>query len=198
VENAENFVRFQCGKWLEDGRPIRMNCYPLPDENSVVEDFSRIFYIMEAMCWTHFASKNEEVRQMIANKLKLWIFGSAGILKQWPPNSLWFYPLNQELPSGMVSSRQGIAPMWESAKGCGIPHLFSYYLNHIEDSAELREYFEKGVNFLANPLLALTLGVAGNPDNPWGYYAAQSIGFAGLNLAEAVSPSSVFQCIANK
>jgi len=195
IENAENFIRFQATKWLEDGRPIRMNCYPVPEENSIIEDFSRIFYVLESMCWIHYASDNEEVRSLIEEKLKLWIFGPCGILQQFPAHAKWFQQTNKPLPEGYVSSRSQVRPMWEYAKCCAIPSLFSYYLNHIEDNAELRECYEKAIQFLSNPLQAITVGVAGDPDAPMGYFTVQATGFAGLSLAEAVCPDSTFSCI---
>ena len=199
MENAEGFMRYQAGKWLDDGRPIRMNCYPLPEDNSVVEDFSRIFYIFESMCWMHCASKNEEMRRLIEEKLHLWLFGPCGILRQLPPYAPWFLTISKPVPEGMVSSRNGqVRLMWEYAKCCAIPYLFSYYLRCIEDNAELRADFDKCVRFLAHPLHALTLGVAGDPDTPMGFFAVQATGFAGLSLAESICPGAAFTCISGK
>lgn len=195
MENAESFIRFQCSRWLSDGRPIRMDCYPVLSENSVVEDFSRIFYIMEAMCWTHYASQNAEVRSMIEEKLKLWLFGEQGILSQWPLDRLWFAIAPTEIPPDMTSSRSGIEATWELAKSAGIPYLFSYYLNHIEDSPELRDYLKRGEKFLSHPLKARYCCVGVAPDEPSGIYALQAAGFAGLSLAEMVSPGCVFHSV---
>ncbi|MBE6930498.1 MAG: hypothetical protein E7463_09485 [Ruminococcaceae bacterium] len=198
VENAENFIRWQAGHWLEDGRPIRFNCYPEPEAGTFIDDFSRIFYVMESMCWIHYASKNEEVRKLIEEKLKAWIFGSCGILTQFPSNALWFQQTSLPGPDGLVSSRREARTMWEYAKCTAIPSLFSYYLNNIEENAQLRETYEKAIRFLSNPLHAVTIGVAGDPNAPMGYFAVQATGFAGLSLAEAIRPGSSFSCIGGK
>ncbi len=198
IENAEKFALFQCGKWLKDGRPIRMNMYPTPNEDTVIEDYSRIFYVFEAMCWTHFASRNEEVRKTIADTLKLWLFGECGILKQWQKGTGWLHfgpPHFFPAPEGKRSTFfDGILP-WQLAKSCAIPHLFSYYLNHIEESAELREYMEEGVRFLSHPLHAYSLGVCTEPEFINGLYSVQATGFAGLSLAEAIEPGIVFKSV---
>lgn len=197
MENAENFALFQCReKWLPDGRPIRMNCYPHPDEDSLIDDYSRIFYLFEALCWVHFASRNEEVRSVIAATLKNWIFGECGILRQWTKGMGWFrfsapgFPL----PAGKVGTFDSAPSLpWQLAKSAAIPHLFSYYLNHIEDSAELREYFDEGIRFLSHPLRARSLGIGLESGLACSTCAVQATGFAGLSLAEAVRPDSVFQ-----
>lgn len=88
--------------------------------------------------------------------------------------------------------------MWEYAKCCAIPSLFSYYLNNIEENAQLRETYEKSIRFLSNPLHAVTVGVAGDPKSPMGYFTVQATGFAGLSLAESIQPGSTFSCIGGK
>jgi hypothetical protein len=197
MENAENFALFQCReKWLPDGRPIRMNCYPLPEEDSLIDDYSRMFYLSEALCWVHHASRREEVRSVIAATLKNWIFGECGILKQWTKGMGWFrfsspgFPL----PSGKVGTFDTVPSLpWQLAKSAAIPHVFSCYLNHIEESAELREYFEEGVRFLSHPLRARSLGIGIEPGLSCSTCSVQATGFAGLSLAEAVRPDSAFQ-----
>ena len=137
--------------------------------------------------------------RLIEEKLHLWLFGPCGILRQLPPYAPWFLTISKPVPEGMVSSRNGqVRLMWEYAKCCAIPYLFSYYLRCIEDNAELRADFEKCVRFLAHPLHALTLGVAGDPDTPMGFFAVQATGFAGLSLAESICPGAAFSCISGK
>lgn len=197
MENAENFALFQCReKWLPDGRPIRMNCYPVPDEDTLMDDYSRIFYLLEALCWVHYATQSEEVRSVIEATLKNWIFGECGILRQWTKGMGWFrfsapgFPL----PPGKTGTFNSVPSMpWQLAKSAAIPHLFSYYLNHIEPSAELREYFEEGVQYLSHPLHARSLGICIEPGFPSSTCAVQATGFTGLSLAEAIRPDCVFQ-----
>lgn len=197
MENAENFALFQCReKWLPDGRPIRMNCYPVPDEDSVIDDYSRIFYLSEALCWVHHASRNGEAKSVIAATLQNWIFGECGILKQWTKGMGWFRFSSPGFPppAGKVGTFDtAVSLPWQLAKSAGIPHVFSYYLNHIGESAELREYLDEGVRFLSHPQRARSLGIGLEAGLSCSTCAVQATGFAGLSLAEAVRPDSVFR-----
>lgn len=87
IENAERLISAQLPQWLPDGRPLNMSCYPLPRKD-IIDDYARIFYLLEGMCWTHYASKNKELKNAIATRLKEWIFGKKGILTQW--DCSWF------------------------------------------------------------------------------------------------------------
>lgn len=202
MENAENFALFQCReKWLPDGRPIRMNCYPMPDEDTIIDDYSRIFYLFEALCWIHYVSRNEEVKSVITSTLKNWIFGECGILKQWTKGNGWFRfsAAGFPFPDGKTGTFNSVPSMpWQLAKSTAIPHLFSYYLNHIEESAELREYFEEGIQFLSHPLRAYALGVGAEAGLANSTCAVQATGFAGLSLAEAIRPDCSFQAFGIK
>ena len=192
IENAERAIRFQCSKWLPDGRPINLNCYPLPSEEVLV-DYGHSFYLLEGMCWTHFASKNEEVKELIATRMTEWIFGQEGLLAQW--SGSWFNYMARcwQVPPGeMKLSRSGIRLGWEMAKSNAIIHCFLYYLNHIEDNPALREKVELGVKYLTHPLKARMSGVVSDPEESYGAFAVQATGFAGLSLAEAIQPDIVF------
>lgn len=210
IENAERLMSFQTTQWLPDGRPMNLSCYPLPGKN-IVEDYGRIFYLLEGMCWTHFASKNEEVRNAISARLKEWIFNEKGILSQWtgswfnfnaaahPPTimqnaSVDYKSCQSENPEDYIpSSRLGIRLHWELAKSNGIIHAFLYYLDNIEDNPVLREKTELGIKFLSNPLKARMSGVASDPEESYGAFAVQAAGFAGLSLAQAIKTNIVFE-----
>lgn len=195
VENAERAMKFQCGQWLPDGRPINLDCYPLP-RKTALNDYGHSFYLLEGMVWTHAVSTNEEIRALIAKRLTEWIFGKEGLLSQWRGN--WFnfqivaYPPDWEVEPTLPMSRMGIRPGWDLAKSNGIPHELLYYLNHVEDKPELREKVEAGIKFLSHPLKARMSGVCSDPEESYGSFAVQSTGFAGLSLAEAVRKDSVF------
>jgi hypothetical protein len=192
IENAERCIEFQCSKWLNDGRPIFMNCYPEPFEQ-VLEDYSHSFYLLEGMCWTHYVSKNKRIRDMIEKRMREWLFNDKGLLSQWA--SSWFSfqtPYMPPLSGEMISSRRGLRLGWELAKSNGIPHTFLYYLNHIEDNPCLRKKVELGLKYLSNPLKARMSGVASEPEESYGMFAVQATGFAGLSLAEASKMDSVF------
>lgn len=196
VANAERCMKFQCAQWLPDGRPINLNCYPLPSKQAT-NDYGHIFYLLEGMCWTHYASKDAEVRALIEKRLREWIFGNAGLLTQWRKS--WFnfqmsgYPADWEADGcGLNMSRLGIRPGWELAKSNGILHAFLYYLNHVEENPQLREKVDLGLRFLSHPLKARMSGVASDPEETYGQFADQATGFAGLSLAEGIRKDSVF------
>lgn len=195
VENAERCIRFQCEHWLPDGLPINFNCYPRPSQ-SRLNDYGHTFYLLEGMCWTHFASKNGEVRSLIEKRMTEWIFGEAGILSQWRDS--WLnHQMTAHGPWGdeMRMSREGIRPGWELAKSNGILHALKYYLRHVDDDARLKEKVDLGVKYLAHPLKARMSGVCSDPDESYGDFAVQATGFAGLSLAEAIRPDAVFESV---
>ncbi len=195
VQNAERCMRFQCDQWLPDGRPINLDCYPLP-RKTAMNDYGHSFYLIEGMCWTHRASKSSETRSIIEKRLTEWIFGKEGLLSQWRES--WFNfqttaypPESGELPM----SRLWLRPGWELAKSNGIPHAFFYYLRHVNDEPKLREKVERGVRYLSHPLKARMSGVCSDPEESYGSFAVQAAGFAGLTLAEAVKQDSVFDSV---
>lgn len=202
IEKAEAQMSFQATQWLPDGRPINLTYFDAPAKMAI-EDYSRIFYLLEGMCWTHFASKNNEVKKVIADRLKHWIFGEKGILSQW--SGSWFgfnnpaQPLDSWLlarppeSNEMPSSRLGIRFTWEMAKANGIIHGLFYYLDNVEDDPSLREKVESGVKYLSHPLKARMSGVASDPKESYGAFAVQSTGFAGLSLAQAIKKNAVFE-----
>ncbi len=191
IENAERCAGFQCGKWLDDGRPIFMNCYPLTEQ--ALDDYSHSFYLLEGLCWTHYVSKNKKLKDLIGKRLSEWIFSERGLLSQWSASWFSFQNPYREVPGDELdSSRRGLRPGWEQAKSNGIPHTFLYYLNHIDDNPVLREKTELGLKYLSHPLKARMSGVASDPEESYGMFAVQSAGFAGLSLAEAVKADSVF------
>ncbi len=195
VENAERCCEFQCSKWLDDGRPIFLNCYPTPFEQSL-DDYSHSFYLLEGMCWTHRVSENPEIKKLIEKRLTEWIFSKKGLLSQWDKS--WFLfqnPYRPPLPGEMQSSRCGLRLGWELAKSNGIIHTFLYYLNHIDENPELRKTVDAGLKYLSHPLKARMSGVASDPEESYGMFAVQSAGFAGLSLAEAIRKDVVFTLV---
>ncbi len=200
IENAERFAMFQCKNWHENGIPIRFNVYPVPEHQSLIGDHGRIFYLMEALMWTHRVSENPEVKGKIEERLRQWL--DADILKRWPEEREWFdmnklYLIQtQKEPLGEWgdSANDGLRFYWQAAKCCAIPHLLSYYVNHIEDRPEIRKRVENAGKFLSNPLKARMYAVMADDVEP--DFCMQATGFAGLTLAEAVESDSVFQSIA--
>ena len=194
VENAERCMKFQLANWLPDGRPINFDCYPVPRQTSL-NDFGHSFYLLEGMCWTHCASTNDEVRVLIETRMTEWIFGAEGLLSQWRDSWFNFQITSHppESPGELPMSRMWIRPGWELAKSNGILHAFLYYLNHIHDDPRLREKVELGLLYLSHPLKARMSGVCTEPEESYGCFAVQATGFAGLSLAEAIRPDSVFR-----
>lgn len=195
VGDAERCAAFQCSKWLDNGLPLFLNCYPWIREQ-FLDDYGHSFYLLEGMCWTHYASKNKEVKASLEKRMGEMIFGKAGLLSQWQYS--WFsfanafQPAPLDQPDIMVSSRAGLAHGWELAKSNGIPHAFLYYLNHIEDNPELRAKTELGLKYLSHPLKARMSGVAAEVEESYGKYAMQAAGFAGLSLLESLKKDIVF------
>lgn len=193
IENAERFAMFQCNHWHPCGVPIRFNLYPEPDAHSLIGDYSRIFYLLEGLIWTHYVSTNEEVRNKIAERLTEWL--EKDLLKRWPDNRIWF-DMNKSTLRHIEhgdygdSANDSVGFYWQSAKCCGIPHLLKYYVNHIEDRADWRSRIEKGEKFLCNPLHAMTLAVMAEEVEP--VFCMQATGFAGLSVASAVDPDCIF------
>jgi hypothetical protein len=196
VGNAERCMEFQCSKWLDNGLPLFLNCYPWIREQAL-DDYGHSYYLLEGMCWTHYVSRNKKVRALLEKRMSEMIFGKAGLLSQWDKS--WFsftntfQPLPLERPSSdMVSSRAGATHGWELAKSNGIMHTFLYYLNHIEENPELRGKTELGLKYLSNPLKARMSGVAAEIEEGYGKFAMQATGFAGLSLLEGITKDSVF------
>ena len=195
VRNAEGFAMFQCEHWHSSGSPIRFNVYPQPSRNTLMGDFSRIFYCMEGLIWTHYVSKDEKVRTRIAERLTEWI--EKDLLKRWPDDRDWFdmnrsFILNRNCEMGDYGdSSTGVRFYWQAAKCCAIPHLFSYYVNHIEDRADIRTRVERSGMYLSNPLKARMLAVMAEDVEP--DFCMQATGFGGLTVAEAAEPDSVFK-----
>lgn len=193
IEKAEALMSFQTTEWLPDGRPLNLTYFQAPAKQAI-EDYARIFYLLEGMCWTHFASKNKEVKTRIADRLRQWIFGGKGILTQWDGSFFGFNnPGHPPEPGEFPSSRLGLRFTWEMAKANGIIHALIYYLDNIEDNPGLREKVDQGVRYLSHPLKARMSGVASDPDESYGAFAVQSTGFAGLSLAQAVKTNVVFE-----
>ncbi len=189
VENAERCMTFHCSKWTDedDGRPIYFDCYPLPSEKTL-SDFGHSFYLLEGMCWTHFASNNADVKSILEDRLKMFIFGPKGLLSQWGDS--WFNFMVKATAAD--DTRFKLRLGWEMAKSNGIMHCFLYYLNHIEDNEILREKVNLGLKYLTHPLKSRMSGVMSDPEESYGAFAVQSTGFAGLSLAEAIKADSVF------
>ncbi|OGO83324.1 MAG: hypothetical protein A2Y21_02125 [Clostridiales bacterium GWC2_40_7] len=203
VENAESCIKFQCENWFcdDDGRPVNFDSYrPVGDTGGdariALEDFGHSFYLLEGMCWTHSASKNEEIKKLIESKLKIWIHGKRGLLSQWGDS--WFnfmvaaYPWQKGTGDPPTSRQSGIRIGWEMAKSNGIMQCFQYYLNNIDDSPRLREKVELGLKYLTAPIKCRMSGVMSDPDESYGAFAVQSTGFAGLSVSEAVEKNSSF------
>ena len=195
VRNAEGFAMWQCDNIHESGVPIRYNLYP-PSSDSLIGDFSRIFYMMEAFCWVHHVSTDKEVRSRIEKMMKKWI--DADILPRWPENLNWF-DMNKatlRVPKGaFTDSGLGVRFYWQAAKCCGIPSLLQYYVDHMYDDPEIRKRCKRGFTYLSNPLNARLLAVMAEDAVP--DFCLQATGFAGLTVAEAVREGSTFEVFGN-
>jgi hypothetical protein len=200
VANAERCMKFQCSKWLDNGLPLFLNCYPWIREQ-ILDDYSHSYYLLEGMCWTHYVSKDPETRAILEKRMGEMILGPAGLLTQWKASwfsfSNTFQPAPLDQPDMMVSSRAGVTHGWELAKSNGIIHTFLYYLNHIKDEPALREKTELGLKYLSHPLKARMSGVASEIEEGYGRYAMQAAGFAGLSLLEGIKKDVVFDLNAN-
>ena len=193
IHNAEKFAMFQCDNWHKSGVPIRFNLYPTPTADSFCGDYSRIYYLFEALAWTHYASRDQKVRDRIAQRLKQWI--DADLIRRWPENRDWF-DMNKTWcqvhdPDYKDSSADGyIRFYWQACKAAGMSGLLSYYVNNIEDRADLRDRVTRGGKYLCNPLKARMLAVMADDVEP--DFCVQATGFGGLGVAEALKPSSTF------
>ncbi len=195
IETAENAIRFQCNHWLDDGRPINFDSYSYPHEQ-VLTDFGHTFYLLEGMTWTHSVTKDEELKKLIEERMRQWIFGEKGILTQWGDSWFNFMVVAvpwEKLPEGMIASRMShIRLGWEMAKSNGIISQFLYYLDNIEDNPVLREKTERALKYLCHPLKCRASGVMSDPEESYGAFAVQSTGFAGLSLSQAIKKNSVY------
>lgn len=203
IKNAERCMKFQCENWFDDddGRPVNLDGYSSSGDVSggrrvALDDFGHSFYLLEGLCWTHSASKNDEIKKLIEHKIKVWLHGKRGLLSQWSDS--WFdfmvtaHPW-WEVPGSPESSRvASIRIGWEMAKSNGIMQCFQYYLNNIEDDPKLREKVELGLQYLSHPLMCRMSGVMSDPDQSYGAFAVQATGFAGLSMSEAIEKNSSF------
>jgi hypothetical protein len=197
IENAENFALFQCANWHEAGIPIRFNVYPLPEHKALIGDYGRIFYMLEALCWTHFVSNKDDVRTTIAGRIRQWLH--ADILQRFPLERSWFdlnkLYLRQVVKAPMDgwedSADDGLRFYWQVAKCCAIPHLLAYFCNHIEEQEDIRLRVQKAGHYLSHPLKARMCAVMADDVEP--EFCMQATGFAGLSVAEALAGDSPFQ-----
>ena len=88
------------------------------------------------------------------------------------------------------SSTDGVRFYWQASKAAGMSGLLSYYVNSIEDRADLRDRVERGGKYLCNPLKARMLAVMADDVEP--DFCMQATGFGGLGVAEALAPNSTF------
>ena len=192
IHNAEKFAMFQCDHWHKTGVPIRFNVYPTPGTDRFCDDFSRIYYLFEALSWTHYVSRDPKVRARIAQRLKEWI--DADLIRRWPENRDWF-DMNkcrcQVDDEEVYKACEVVRFYWQACKAAGMSGLLSYYVNNIEDRADLRSRVERGGRYLCNPLKARMLAVMADDVEP--QFCMQATGFGGLGVAEALKPSSTFE-----
>ena len=191
IRNAEGFAMFQCDNVHEVGVPYRFNVYP-PERNALIGDFSRIFYMMEAFCWVHHVSTNQEVRTRIGNMMKKWI--DVDIITRWPDDYNWFN-MNRAyllLPIGDYQDTYDdrLRFYWYAAKCAGIPSLLQYYVDNIYDDPAVRERCARGFQYLSNPLNARLLSILADDAVP--DFCLQATGFGGLTVAEGVKQGSTF------
>jgi hypothetical protein len=189
IQKAEDCMRFQCSQWLTEGdcRPIYFECDQV-DINKTLTDLGNTFYLLEGLCWTHHVSCNAEIKKLIEDRLRIWIFEEKGLLTLW--NNHWFD--FRQTPGKYPISGDINWIWWELAKSNGIIHCFLYYLNNIAEVPELREKVEKGIRYLMDPCMARMSGVMAEPEEFYGKYALQATGFAGLSIAEHIFKNCVF------
>ena len=191
IRNAEGFAMFQCDNIHPSGVPIRYNLYPKASCDSLIGDFSRIFYMMEAFCWVHYVSSDTEVRSRIEKMMEKWI--NADILPRWPENHDWF-DMNKatlRVPhEGYTDSGIGIRFYWQAAKCCAIPSLLQYYVDNMVDDPEVRKRCARGAQYLSHPLKARMLAVMAEDVVP--DFCLQATGFAGLTVAEGIKNGATF------
>ena len=192
VRNAERFAMFQCDNIHESGVPIRYNLYPTATNDSLIGDFSRIFYMMEAFCWTHYVSSDTEVRNRIADMMKKWI--DADIITRWPDNFDWFDMNKASLRINWGEYKDSFSEKlrfyWYASKCCGIPSLLQYYVDNMHDDAEIRKRCKQGAAYLSHPLKARMLAVMAEDVVP--DFCLQATGFAGLTVAEGIQTGATF------
>lgn len=197
-DEAEACAKFLCKYWGEDGLPLNLSVYPLP-RREMIDDYGRIFYLMEGLCWAHSVSDDNEVKSQIERRLKEWLHAPSGVLSRWQGS--WF-DFNRMCDVGLPeygyspirSSKIGIRLFWEMAKATAIPHLLAYYSRNIEDDPEIKEKVELGVEFLLDPGKARMTGIMSDSAESYGKFALQATGFGGLSLVEAIAPGTVFSC----
>jgi len=197
IHNAEKFAMFQCDNWHKSGVPIRFNLYPTPSSDTYCQDFGRVYYLFEALAWTHYVSRDQTVRARIAERLKQWI--DADLILRWPENRDWF-DMNKtrcqvDCPE-VWNAYEPVRFYWQACKAAGMSGLLSYYVNNIEDRADLRSRVERGGKYLCNPLKARMLAVMADDVEP--QFCVQATGFGGLSVAEALKPSSTFEVYKTK
>jgi len=191
IHNAEKFAMFQCDNWHKSGVPIRFNLYPTPSSDTYCQDFGRVYYLFEALAWTHYVSRDQTVRARIAERLKQWI--DADLIRRWPEGRDWFDMDKNRCwvdDKEVWNAYEPVRFYWQACKAAGMSGLLSYYVNNIEDRADLRDRVTRGGKYLCNPLKARMLAVMADDVEP--DFCVQATGFGGLGVAEALKPSSTF------
>ncbi len=195
-KTAEDAISLLCDSWNENGENLNWifdGTYPGYDHYQNVLEFGDGFYTMEALSAALAISSNQELRAKIFNCLKLYLFGSKGILRFLDTAPWW-----------------PVQNIWNNSKSAGNPILLGDFLEYgkelgatndeLERCEKLLSQIEK---FLCTPKFSVQIGVmAKDPpaELPFRTHSIQSpsgcavaaTGFAGLSFANMIKPGIIY------
>jgi len=175
LDIATRAAQFLLANWLEDGRPIHHRWNSPTKAPQPVTSFGDIYYAHGGIQWVFHHSPDPAFRKAVERVYRWHIFGEQGLL-QARENAVW-WPLGHP---------------WSNAKATATPCVLMLTHREFGKSEALATAIHRAIAFLATPAHQRQVGVMTDPAMPWSRYTVEATGFAGLSLAERVSPGVVF------
>lgn len=196
IRIAEQAACFLAEQWNDDGRlwnHIYQGTYPGHDHYQDVREFGDGLYTLETICAVLAISKERVVRVKLFGALKKYLFGSSGLLNLKGGAAWW--PLQNN---------------WHNSKSTALPLLLQTFVQYgrelgatDEELHAAEETFLDCRAFLCLPSSAKLLGVAADDTDraypfashsiqSWTGCSAAATGFAGIALAQMISPGIAF------
>jgi hypothetical protein len=193
---AEEAALYLAENWNPDGRlwnHIYKGTYPGHDHYQDVREFGDGFYTLETIAAVLTVSTRAEAGEKLFSVLEAYLFGEKGLFALKGEEAWW--PLEN---------------CWHNSKSAGNPVLLDVYLRFWERFGKNVLYRDQAAGelslcrkFLATPRFAYLLGVmCDEPDKTypfakhsiqcWNGCAAAATGFAGIAMAQMLSPGLIF------
>lgn len=191
--------------WLPDGRPIHIGPYANPPAltKTAVEDYATTYYLLDALCWAFEYIKEDKLRQVISEKVNIFVFGPKGLLSWWYFNYFNIFPVSSGILETYGVAADSIAKEttakfhvpWQIAKSCGVFAALKRLQTHVEPLVQVEPYIIRGLDFLCDPQASSHIGIMAHDQTSWGLCALTSGAYACLSLAEYIDPGINYRVV---